>query len=184
LREIRIHGRGGQGAVTAAKILGEAAISEGKWAQKSAVYGGERRGAPVQAFIRIDNKPIRDTHNVIEPDCIIVIDTTLSSQINVCTGLKPDGYAIIHSTKEPAEIKLETTPKVVSTLDALSLSVEIFGPRSIPIVNTSMLGSFARTTGWVELESLSGPIIKNFGEMRGEQNIRAARLGFERTNSL
>jgi len=86
--EIRIHGRGGQGAVTAAKLLGEAAIAEGKWAWKSAFYGGERRGAPVQAFVRMDDEPIRETHQVIEPDCLLIIDPTLPNEINVTAGLK------------------------------------------------------------------------------------------------
>lgn len=184
MNEIRIHGRGGQGAVTAAKILGEAAIAEGKWAQKSAIYGGERRGAPVQAFLRIDDKAIRETHQVIEPDCVLVIDPTLPQQINVTSGLKTGGTVILHTTIEPDAVELPVKTSNIATLDALTISMEIFGPRSIPIVNTSMLGALVKTTEYVELESLYEPIMKAFPGDRGEQNIKAVKLGYKHTKSL
>jgi len=178
--EIRIHGRGGQGAVTAAKLLGEAAIAEGKWAWKSAFYGGERRGAPVQAFVRMDDDPIRETHQVIEPDCLLIIDPTLPNEINVTTGLKAPGTIIYNTTKKPDEAGFAEEAKV-ATLDALTISNELFGARSIPIVNTSMLGALVKATGYLELESLFDPIMKTFPGSRGEQNIEAAKLGYERT---
>jgi 2-oxoisovalerate ferredoxin oxidoreductase gamma subunit len=112
--EIRIHGRGGQGAVTAAKILGEAAITEGKWAWKSALYGGERRGAPVQAFVRIADEPIRETHQVIEPDCLLIIDSTLPDVVNVTAGLKEPGVIIYNTTKKPEEVGFAKGAKVAS----------------------------------------------------------------------
>jgi pyruvate ferredoxin oxidoreductase gamma subunit/2-oxoisovalerate ferredoxin oxidoreductase gamma subunit len=179
--EIRIHGRGGQGAITAAKILGEAVVAEGKWAQKSAMYGGERRGAPVQSFLRISDAPIRESHSIIEPNCILVIDQTIINEINVTDGLKEDGYAIINSSFNPAAVKLPLRPKTVTTLDALKISNEVFGPRPIPIVNTPMLGALVKTTGWIRLDSLIEPIKETFSGLAGDKNIEAAKLGYERT---
>jgi len=179
--EIRIHGRGGQGAVTAAKLLGEAAILEGKWAWKSALYGGERRGAPVQAFVRMADEPIRETHQVIEPDCLLIIDPSLPNEVNVTAGLKAPGTIIYNTTKDPGEAGFPDGAKV-STLDALTISNELFGARSIPIVNTSMLGALVKATGYLELESLFDPIMKAFPG-RGEANIEAVKLGYERTRT-
>ncbi|MFA9436277.1 MAG: 2-oxoacid:acceptor oxidoreductase family protein [Candidatus Bathyarchaeota archaeon] len=178
MMEIRIHGRGGQGAVTAAKILGEAAITEGKWAWKSALYGGERRGAPVQAFVRIADEPIRETHQVIEPDCLLIIDSTLPDVVNVTAGLKEPGVIIYNTTKKPEEVGFAKRAKV-ATLDALTISNELFGVRSIPIVNTSMMGALVKATGYLELESLFEPIMKSFPGSRGEKNIQAVKLGYE-----
>lgn len=178
--EIRIHGRGGQGAVTAAKLLGEAAITEGKWAWKSALYGGERRGAPVQAFVRIADEPIRETHQVIEPDCLLIIDSTLPDVINVKAGLKDEGTIIYNTTSEPGDVEFAKGYNV-ATLDALTISNELFGARSIPIVNTSMIGALVKTTGALMLESLYDPIMKTFPGSRGERNIEAIKLGYERT---
>ncbi len=178
MMEIRIHGRGGQGAVTAAKILGEAAITEGKWAWKSALYGGERRGAPVQAFVRIADEPIRETHQVIEPDCLLIIDPTLPDVVNVTAGLKEPGVIIYNTTKKPEEVGFAKGAKV-ATLDALTISNELFGARSIPIVNTSMMGALVKATGYLDLESLFEPIMKSFPGSRGEKNIQAVKLGYE-----
>lgn len=181
--EIRIHGRGGQGAVTAAKILGEAVIAEGKWAQKSAIYGGERRGAPVQSFLRISDGPIKESHSVIEPDCILVIDHTLMNQVDVTNGLKKDGFAIINSSLSPADIKLPAKLIKVATLDALNISNEVFGLRSIPIVNMPMLGALVKITGWIKLDSLTEPIRAVFPSTAGDKNIKAVKLGYERTRT-
>ncbi len=178
MMEIRIHGRGGQGAVTAAKILGEAAITEGKWAWKSALYGGERRGAPVQAFVRIADEPIRETHQVIEPDCLLIIDPTLPDVVNVISGLKDPGTIIYNTTKKPNDIEFAKGAKL-ATLDALTISNELFGARSIPIVNTSMMGALVKVTGYLELESLFEPIMKAWPGSRGEKNIHAEKLGYE-----
>ena len=181
MKEIRIHGRGGQGAVTAAKLLGEAVISEGKWAWKSAFYGGERRGAPVQAFVRMDDKPIRETHQVIEPDCVLIIDPTLPEVLDTTSGLKEPGIVVYNTTKKPEEVKFSPGSKV-ATLDALTISNELFGARSIPIVNTSMLGALVKATGYLELDSLFDPIMKAFPGSNGEKNIQAVKRGYERTS--
>lgn len=178
MMEIRIHGRGGQGAVTAAKILGEAAITEGKWAWKSALYGGERRGAPVQAFVRIADEPIRETHQVIEPDCLLIIDPTLPDVVNVTSGLKDPGTIIYNTTKKKDDIEFAKGAKL-ATLDALTISNELFGARSIPIVNTPMLGALVKVTGYLKLESLFEPIMKAWPGSRGEKNIEAVKIGYE-----
>ncbi len=180
MMEIRIHGRGGQGAVTAAKILGEAAISEGKWAWKSALYGGERRGAPVQAFVRIADEIIRETHQVIEPDCLLIIDPSLPSVVNVRSGLKEPGTIIYNTTVKPEEVDFRENAKT-ATLDALTISNDLFGARSIAIVNTSMLGAFVKATGAIKIESLYEPIMKAFPGSRGEKNIEAVKIGYEKT---
>jgi pyruvate ferredoxin oxidoreductase gamma subunit len=180
MKEIRIHGRGGQGAVTTAKILGEAAIHEGKWAWKSTSYGGERRGAPVQAFVRIDSNPIRETHQVIEPNCLLILDQTLPQEIDVTLGLQKPGIVVYNTTKKPKEIEFAQGNKI-ATLDAISISNELFGTRSIPIVNTSMMGALIKTTGYLNMESLFDPIMKTFPGVRGEKNIEAVKRGFNNT---
>ncbi len=179
MMEIRIHGRGGQGAVTAAKIIGEAAISEGKWAWKSALYGGERRGAPVLAYMRLDDKPIRQTNFITEPDWIIVLDEGLGKIVNITAGLKEGGMAIINDRKDPEDIDLAVDISRVATVDATAISAKLFGRRAIPVTNTIMLGAISAVTEVVKLESLFEPIMTRFPGRIGEMNVEAAKLGYE-----
>ena len=127
------------------------------------------------------DEPIRETHQVIEPDCLLIIDPSLPNEVNVTAGLKAPGTIIYNTTKEPGEAGFPGDAKV-STLDALTISNELFGARSIPIVNTSMLGALVKATGYLELESLFDPIRKAFPG-RGEPNIEAVKLGYERTRT-
>ena len=172
--EIRIHGRGGQGAVIGAEILADALFREGKYSQKIPVYGAERRGAPVVAFVRFDEKPITLTCGVYNPDCIVVLDPKLQKTVNVAAGLKEGGVAILNETKDPEDIDLGVNLSKIATVDATSIAVDVIGPQAIPITNTVMLGALSKATGWIKLESLFDPIRERFPGEIGEKNIKAA----------
>ena len=177
--EIRFHGMGGQGAVTGALILAEAAFSEGMYAQKIPVYGGMRRGGDVTVFLRLDDKPIRRTCGIYEPDALVVLDPALSAYPVVRKGLKEGGVAVFDIEAGPAEIDLEVELSKIATVDATGISTEVFGPRAIPITNTAILGAIAKATDWVELESLFGPITHTFPGRIGELNIVACKRGHD-----
>ena len=177
--EIRFHGMGGQGAVMGALILAEAAFSEGKYAQKIPMYGGARRGGDVTVFLRLDDKPIRRTSGIYEPDSVIVLDPTLKKQSFVRAGIKMGGTAILNDELWPKDIDLGVKLGKVATLDATGISAEVFGVRAIPIVNTPMLGAIAKATGWVTLESLVEPIKRQLPGKVGELNVRACQRGWE-----
>jgi 2-oxoacid:acceptor oxidoreductase gamma subunit (pyruvate/2-ketoisovalerate family) len=179
LIEIRFHGMGGQGAVMGALILAEAAFSEGKYAQKIPMYGGARRGGDVTVFLRLDDKPIRRTSGIYEPDSVIVLDPTLKKQSFVRAGIKMGGTAILNDELWPKDIDLGVKLGKVATLDATGISAEVFGVRAIPIVNTPMLGAIAKTTGWVTLESLIEPIKRQLPGKVGELNVKACQRGWE-----
>ena len=177
--EIRFHGMGGQGAVMGALMLAEAAFSEGKFAQKIPMYGGTRRGGDVTVFLRLDNKPIRRTCGIYEPDAIVVLDPALSKVPAVRKGLKRGGMAVLNDERSPGEVDLGVELSKVATVDATGISTEVLGPRAIPITNTTMLGAVSRATGWVKLESLFEPIIRMFPGRIGELNIEACKRGYE-----
>lgn len=179
--EIRFHGRGGQGAVTAGEILADAVFREGRWSQKIPIYGGERRGAPVMAFTRISDKKITLNCGIEEPDCIIVLDPVLPTIVNVARGLKEGGIAVLNDTKPIDHLDLGVKLSKIAVVDATGISIEIFGPRSIPITNTIMLGAFSKATGMVKLTSLFEPIIEKFSKKIGEINIEAVKKGYEQT---
>lgn len=177
--EVRFHGRGGQGCITAALVLIEAALTEGKWGQKIPVYGGERRGAPVVAYMRIDDDPIRQTNFITEPDWIVVLDEGLDKIVNVTAGLKEGGIAIINDREAPEDVNLGVDLSRVATVDATAISEKLFGRRAIPVTNTIMLGAISAATEVVKLESLFEPIMTRFPGRIGERNVEAAKLGFE-----
>ncbi len=178
--EIRLHGRGGQGGITAALMLIEAAFAEGKWGQKIPVYGGERRGAPVMAYLRIDDKPVRQTTAIYEPDWIIVLDEGLGEVVNVTSGLKKGGVAVLNDRHAPDELDLGVELSKVATVDATAISTELFGRRAIPITNTIMLGAISASTGLIKIESLSEPIMSRFPGRMGERNVEATKIGYEK----
>jgi len=176
--EIRFHGMGGQGAVMGALILAEAAFSEGKYAQKIPVYGGMRRGGDVTVFLRLDDKPIRRTCGIYEPDALVVLDPALASYPAVRNGLKKGGIAVLNGEERPEEVDLGVELSRVATVDATGISMEILGPRVIPITNTTILGAIAKATDWVELESLFEPITHAFPGRIGELNVEACKMGY------
>ena len=177
LTEIRWHGRGGQGAVTTAEILAQAAVSEGKFAQAFPSFGPERRGAPVQAFNRVDSQaPVRIRADVTEPDVVVVLDPSLLDKVNVTSGLKKGGKVIINTRKTTKEIKSEFGIKYpVATVNASKIAREVLG---VPIVNTTMLGAVIKTTGIIKKESAHAPLEKRFGRL-GERNINAMETAFK-----
>jgi len=174
--EIRIHGRGGQGSVTAAEILAQAAFKDGKFSQAFPAFGVERRGAPVQAFTRIADHKIRNRAQVYEPDIIIVQDSTLLEVVNVFAGLKPDGVAIINSAKTPGELKIAHTA-TVKTIDATKVAMDILGR---PITNTTMIGAFSGATGAVSIDSIVKVIRERFTGKLADNNERAVREAYKR----
>jgi pyruvate ferredoxin oxidoreductase gamma subunit len=179
LVELRLHGRGGQGAVTSAEILAEAAVSEGKYAQAFPSFGPERRGAPVQAFVRVDAKnPIRTRTSITTPDVVVVLDPGLLKIVDVTSGLKKDGILIINTTKKPDQIRNENKLNfTIATISATKIAQEILG---VNIVNTTMIGSIIKATGLVDIESLVEPITKRFGRL-AEKNIQVLKQAFEET---
>jgi 2-oxoisovalerate ferredoxin oxidoreductase gamma subunit len=179
LIEIRFHGMGGQGAVMGALMLAEAAFSEGKYAQKIPVYGGMRRGGDVTVFLRLDDKPIRRTSGIYEPDALVVLDPALIAHPSVRSGLKQGGMAILNVEKDPVEIDLGCILSKVATVDATGISMEVLGSRAIPITNTAMLGAIAKATDWVELDSILEPIVHTFPGRIGELNVEACKRGYE-----
>jgi pyruvate ferredoxin oxidoreductase gamma subunit len=178
LKEIRIHGRGGQGSVTAAEIIAVAAFDDKKFSQAFPAFGVERRGAPVMAFARIANQPIRIRSQIYEPDYVIVQDVTLLDVVDVASGLKPDGKIIINTDRPKDKLKLNTKAEVV-TIDATKIAMEILGR---PIVNTTMLGAFCGSSKEVSLESLNNAISERFKGELGRKNLEAIKTAYERVS--
>lgn len=177
--EIRFHGRGGQGAVIASKILAVAFFKEGKYAQSFPAFGVERRGAPVAAFLRVDDKKIYLRSNIYTPDHIIVLDPTLVAAANVTEGLKEGGWIIINSAIEPNALKDKLAGYRVATVDASRIAVELrLGSRTAPIVNTAILGAFAKATSLVKLDSVMESI-KEEVPIKPDENALAAKRAFD-----
>lgn len=179
LKEIRIHGRGGQGAVTAAQLLAHAAFLEGKCVQAFPYFGAERRGAPVKAFTRISDEPIRIHSQIINPDYIVVLSPELMQIVNLTEGLKREGLALINTAKKPEEVNLNGWR--VATVDATGIALELgLLVAGFPVVNTSILGAFAKATNEVKLESVLKAIKITWSGSAGEKNAKAAELAYER----
>lgn len=163
--------------MTSTELLAQAAISEGKYAQAFPSFGPERRGAPVQAFNRVDSEaPVRIRVDITQPDIVIVLDPSLLDKVNVTSGLKKDGYVVINTRKTAKEIKSEFGIKhPVATVNATKIAREVLG---VPIVNTTMLGAAVKVTGVVKKESTHAPLEKRFGRL-GERNIKAMETAYE-----
>lgn len=175
--QVRLHGRGGQGVVTAAEMLSIAGFSEEKHAQAFPSFGSERTGAPVVSFCRLDNKEIRNREPILEPDCLIIQDPTLFHALDVFTGLKPEGYVLINSTKDWDTLgirdKVEHLPEGhVVGINASALAREHVGR---PVPNAALLGGFAAITGQITLEAVEKAISTKFGGKIAAGNIAAAR---------
>ena len=170
--EVRIHGRGGQGVVTAAELLSVAAFIEGQHAQAFPSFGSERTGAPVVAFCRIDRKPIRLREPIAEPDALIVQDPTLLHQVAVFEGLKPAGNVLINSSQTAEELGLGELDGRVTTVPATELARTHVGR---PLPNAALLGAFAQLSGVVSVASVAQAILERFPGRVGERNVAAAR---------
>ena len=180
LVEIRLHGRGGQGTVTSAELLAQAAISEGKYAQAFPSFGPERRGAPVMAFVRVDSqKSIRIRSEIKEPDVVVVLDPGLLSIIKVASGLKQNGILVVNTQKTAEQLREEFGfDGSLAVISATKIAREILG---VPIVNTTMVGALIKVTGIVQLESLVEPLEHRFGRL-AERNAEAMKHAYEQTS--
>jgi pyruvate ferredoxin oxidoreductase gamma subunit len=165
--EIRIHGRGGQGAVTASELLAVAAFKDGKFSQAFPKFGPERSGAPVEAYCRIDDKYIDIRSQIYEPDYLIVLDESLTKVIDVTKGLKKRGIIVAN-----AEHKMDFKGFKTYTIDATKVALDVMGK---PIVNTTMLGAFVKATKLVSLKSIEYAINEKFGKEIANKNIKAVR---------
>jgi len=175
MKEIRFHGRGGQGAVTAASLLAVAGFMDGKFTQAFPTFGVERRGAPVQAFTRIDDKFIRRRSHIYEPDILVILDSTLLKVVDVTGGLKDDGIVIINTEKSAKELGLEGLD--VRSVDATK---EAFDILKRDIVNTAMLGAFSAFTGEVSKDSICKAIREHFSGDIAEKNITLVERVYEK----
>jgi pyruvate ferredoxin oxidoreductase gamma subunit len=179
LIEIRWHGRGGQGAVTSAELLAQAAISEDKYAHAFPSFGPERRGAPVLAFVRIDSRqPIRIRAEITRPDVVVVLDPGLLTIVDVTAGLKENGLLVVNTTRSFADIEAQFKTKCkMARVDATTIAREVLG---LPITNTTMIGAVVRATGVVKPESLVEPLQQRFARI-AEKNIKAMQRAYEET---
>jgi pyruvate ferredoxin oxidoreductase gamma subunit len=177
--EIRIHGRGGQGAVTSAELAALAAIEEGKYAQAFPSFGPERRGAPVMAFVRVSDKPIVTREKVYEPNYVVVLDPTLLKLVNVEAGLKKGGIVVVNSTKSAAQIRKETGIKAkLAIVDASKIAMDTM---RVTITNTTMLGALLKAVpDLLPLKALVAPIEHRFGGIAAK-NIASCNRAFEET---
>lgn len=172
--EVRFHGRGGQGAVVASEILATALFKESKFVQAFPAFGVERRGAPVMAFLRFNTAPIRRRCQIYEPDHVVVLDPTLLTAVDVTAGLKPNGIVLINSDRPPESFQALQRFQV-ATVPAGEIAVaHNLGTRTNPIVNTAILGAFARVTGFVSLDSILEAIAEKVSPRIAERNQAAA----------
>ena len=177
MQQIRLHGRGGQGAVTSAELIAIAAINRGKFAQAFPSFGPERRGAPVVAFSRIDEKKISIRAKVYRPDIVIVLDPGLLSLIDPTDGMSDEGMLVVNTKKSPDELieKFGFTCGI-TTIHANKIANEELGR---PIVNPCMLGSFIKATGILDLEDIETPVLERFGDKLGPRNVKALKRAYE-----
>lgn len=180
MKEIRWHGRGGQGAVVAARVLATAFDKEGKFITAFPKFGAERRGAPVIAFTSFDDKPIRQKTQLYHPDCLIVIDPLLIHSVDVFEGIKSNSTLVIDAPESLRE-HFHTSLVTTGFVDATRIGLEEIGR---PITNTCMLGAFACTTGWVKLDSLLLSLEEYFSGNILQKNLRCIQRGFKETEII
>lgn len=181
--ELRWHGRGGQGTVTAAKVLADACLSGGRYVQAFPEYGPERAGAPIRAFNRISDHVIRMYGPVLHPKVVCIADATLMDAVNVSEGAPDDVIYIVNTSKDPetvrAKLKAKKSQKVYA-VDATKIAVDSFGR---PLPNSSMLGAICKATGIVEMDVLLENVKKSFGKKFAQKiidgNLNATKRGYE-----
>jgi pyruvate ferredoxin oxidoreductase gamma subunit len=180
--QIRVHGRGGQGVVTAAELLSVAAFLDGHEAQAFPSFGSERMGAPVMAFCRVDDRPIKLREPVTEPDAVVVQDATLLHHVELFSGLAPDGYVLINSVRSWADLGLSPLygrfgAERLLTLPASDIARERTGR---PLPNTCLLGGLAALTGVVTIDSVERALRDRFRGAVAAGNVAAARAAYDR----
>jgi pyruvate ferredoxin oxidoreductase gamma subunit len=184
--QIRIHGRGGQGVVSAAEMMSVAAFVEGKHAQAFPSFGSERMGAPVVAFCRIDDREIRAREPIVAPDAVIIQDPTLLHTVDVFGGLTSDGFVLVNSARSLAELDLDGLAGMLSEghaecVPATELALKLVGR---PIPNAALLGAFSAITGVVAIASVEQAIRDKFPGTVGQKNCEAARAAFDAIREL
>ena len=181
MKEIKIFGRGGQGAVTGAQVLATAAFLEGYWAQTFPQFGAERRGAPVIAYVRLAQEVIPIRSKIYTPDVVIVMDFNLFKMVSPLAGIKSDGTVIINYEDKASELPSDLRDKAgrLFTIDATSIAYEIYGKTTIPITNIIAAGSYCAALKDVSLESINRALPDYFPENKLEINRKAAQMGFE-----
>lgn len=174
--EIRFHGRGGQGAVTASKILASAAFLENKWVTSFPSFGTERRGAPVTAFTRMDNTKIELKSQIYEPDAVIILDRSLLSTVKITEGLKQGGLIVINGRKDVIK---ESENFRIGYVDATAIALRNgLGDPSNPIVSTALLGAFSKASGVVSLDSVRNATISTVPS-RVQENVKAIEDAYD-----
>lgn len=181
--EIRWHGRGGQGIVTAAKVLAEACLSGGGYVQAFPEYGPERAGAPIRAFNRVSEKAIRMYGPILHPKVVSIADATLIDAVNVTEGAPDDAIFIVNTSKDPKEVRKKLKAKdsqKVYTVDATRIAIDSFGR---PLPNSSMLGAICKATAIVDMDTLLDNVKKSFGKKFAQKiidgNLEATKRGYE-----
>jgi pyruvate ferredoxin oxidoreductase gamma subunit len=180
--EIRWHGRGGQGAKTAAMLFAETAIEEGKYGQGFPDYGPERMGAPLKGFTRVSNQPIIIHSSIEEPHVVVVLDQTLLNSVNIVEGVPSDGFIIVNTHLKPKEIreKLKISDRKIYAVNATQIALDTIGK---PIPNTVMLGALIKVTGIFDIHGMEKNITKKFNLKFGEKiatgNVKAIKKAFE-----
>ena len=175
--EIRVHGRGGQGAVTTGQLIAISAFYDKLYPQTFPKFGVERRGAPVESYARIDSKKINLRSQIYYPDIVIVLDASLLNTVDVTKGMKKNGIIIVNTNKDKSELNIKKGFRV-NTVDATSIALNIMNK---PIVNTSMLGAFAKITGMITVKSIKKAIDDRFDKEVADINKKAVQEVFENT---
>jgi pyruvate ferredoxin oxidoreductase gamma subunit len=177
---IRIHGRGGQGAVTASRLLATAAYYDGKFSQAIPMYGTERRGAPVTAYVRIDDVRVRERELVHTPDIVMVLDPLLSTRQTMADDMAEGGLLLLNAAYPPEEVKTGGNIRV-ATVNASNIALETLRR---PITNTAILGAFAKAVGWPKLESIEKAIRKQFSGRIADMNIEAIKRSYDECSEV
>jgi 2-oxoacid:acceptor oxidoreductase gamma subunit (pyruvate/2-ketoisovalerate family) len=180
MQEIRMHGRGGQGLAIAAEMLVAAFVAEGKYASSFPMFGSERRGAPVAAFLRFGDEPIREKTQVYEPDCVVVFDPMWKNLKGVFDGLK-EGSVVILNTTETLRDRLNPNVKKVGFVDATGIALKRIG---IPVPNTCMLGAFSAVTEWLSLQSVIRSFKEYFNDKAFLANRSSSMEGFQQAKII
>lgn len=186
ITEVRWHGRGGQGAVTASKLLATSAVAEGKHIQAFPEYGPERMGAPIQSFTRISDTPIRIHCHVTNPDMVAVLDPTLIGPVDITEGLSDDGTIVVNTSETPTQIRnmLNLKGRKIFTIDASKIALEELGR---PMPNTPMIGALVKATGLLQLDNviadIKGKFAGKFSQKIIDGNVNAIKRAYQEVKS-
>ena len=178
MKEIVLHGRGGQGVVFAADLLVNAFVLEGKFGNAIPFFGFERRGAPVAAFVRVDDRPIREKTQIYHPDCVIVLDPTLSRTVDIFKGLRQNAIVVLNDPRRLDAISFPAQVRRAGAVNATHIALAVL---QVPIPNSCMIGAFVKSTGWVSWQGVEESFRANFPPHLVEANLKAAREAYELT---